>query len=364
MKLSEILSVFESYAPESYQEKYDNAGLLTGNPDDGITGILLCLDVIPEVIDEALSLGANLIISHHPLVFHPLKNLVETDPVAKTVVSAVRNNIALYSAHTNLDNIYNGVNKKICEKTGLVNLNILSPRKGDLRKLVVFVPLSHADILREAILSAGAGKIGSYDFCSFNTEGIGTFRAPEGSDPYVGEIGKIHCENETRIETVFPANLTGKIIQAMLKVHPYEEAAYDIYPLNNEYPLAGAGMTGVTIEPVDAVAFLKTLKIVFNCGIIRHSALTGKKIRKVAVCGGAGSFLINEAINAGADIFITGDVRYHEFFRSGEKMIIADIGHYESEQFTIELFYDILQKKFPTFAIHFSKIKGNPINYF
>lgn len=364
MKLSEILLLFEDYAPGSYQEKYDNSGLATGNPDTEINGILLCLDVTPQIIDEALSLGVNLVISHHPIIFHPLRSLSENNPEAQAVISAVRNNIALYSAHTNMDNIYIGVNGKICDKLGLINRRILSPRKGDLKKIAVFVPLSHADAVSQAILSAGAGKIGNYDFCSFNTEGTGTFRALEGSDPFVGERGKVHREKEVKIETIFPSHLSGAVIHAMREAHPYEEVAYDIYPLENESLLTGSGMIGETPQPVNAEEFLDSMKKTFKCGIIRHSAFTGKEIKKVAVCGGAGSFLIYEAMNAGADIIITADVRYHEFHYAAGKIIIADIGHYESEQFTIELFYDILQKKFPTFAIHFSKIKGNPINYF
>jgi len=364
MKLVEVISIFESFAPPAYQEKYDNTGLAFGNPQTDINGILLCLDVTSDVVEEAVALEANLVISHHPVIFSPLHNLNEDDPVARIVAKAIRNNIALYSVHTNIDNIYEGVNNKICQKLGLVNLQLLSPQKGKLKKLVVFAPLSHADIIRDAMLSAGAGRIGSYDFCSYNSEGFGTFRASQGSAPFVGEIGKLHTEKEIRIETIIPDNLIRKVISAMLKVHPYEEAAFDIYPLDNEFPLAGSGMTGETKSPLISSDFLSLVKKTFNCGIIRHTKLNDRQIRKVAVCGGAGSFLIDDAIRANADIMITADIKYHDFFRANERIILADIGHYESEQFTIELFYDILKKNFHTFAIHFSKIKGNPINYF
>lgn len=364
IKLWELVKIIESYAPPEFQESYDNAGLLTGDDQMEIHAALLCVDINCETIDEAVKVGANLIISHHPLVFNPIKNLNEKDPVARTVVKAVRNNIAIYSAHTNLDNIINGVNDKLCHKLNLKNRKILSPLPGILKKLVVFVPLSHAESLRTALFNAGAGKIGSYDQCSFNAEGFGTFRGSENANPYVGEKGTTHHEKEIRIETVFPVSIQPAVVQAMLKVHPYEEVAYDIYPLENAYPFAGSGMIGELEHPADEKVFLQLIKETFHCETIRHSPLRKKPVKHVAVCGGSGSFLIEKAIKAGADIFITADLKYHDFFKGDDKIVLADIGHYESEQCTIELFYEILTKKIHNFAIHFSKIVSNPINYY
>lgn len=364
IKLSEIVKVIESNAPPEFQESYDNAGLSVGDDQMDIHAALLCVDITCETIDEAVKVGANLIISHHPLMFNPIKNLNEKDPIARIIVKAVRNNIAIYSAHTNLDNIINGVNDKLCHKLNLKHRKILSPLQGILKKLVVFVPLSHAELLRTALFDAGAGKIGSYDQCSFNTEGFGTFRGSENSNPYVGEKGTSHHEKEIRIETVFPVTTQQKVIQAMLKVHPYEEVAYDIYPLENAYPIAGSGMIGELEHPVDEQEFLRHIKKTFHCEIIRHSPLQEKPVKNVAVCGGSGSFLIEKAIKAGADIFITADLKYHDFFKGDDKILLADIGHYESEQCTIELLYEILTKKIHNFAIHFSKIISNPIKYY
>ncbi|MBN2480575.1 MAG: Nif3-like dinuclear metal center hexameric protein [Bacteroidales bacterium] len=364
MKLSELVAALEAYAPPGYQESYDNSGLLVGDDRMEIHGALLCIDILSDTIDEAVNLGADVIVSHHPVIFDPLRNLNENNPAARVVSKAIRNNIALYSAHTNIDNIIGGVNSMLCLKLNLNRIRILSPLSHGLKKLVVFVPVSHADPVRQALFDAGAGKIGSYDQCSYNSEGFGTFRGSENSDPYVGEKGKIHHEKEIRIETVFPATLQSGIIKAILEVHPYEEVAYDIYSLENEYPLAGSGMTGELESPADEKEFLRLIRDSFNSKVIRHSALLNRPIKKVALCGGSGAFLIPEAIGAGADIFITSDLKYHDFFKASDKIVLADIGHYESEQYTIELFYKILTKKFHNFAIHFSKVITNPINYY
>ncbi len=363
MKLKEIVSAFESFAPLAYQEKYDNSGLAVGDPDMEVSAALLCIDVTVEVVEEAISLGVNLVISHHPVIFKPLSKLTGSSPVERIVLLAVSNNIALYSAHTNLDNVLLGVNHKICSKLGLAEPAILAPLQQALKKLVTFVPDQHADELRNALFDAGAGHIGNYDSCSFNHNGTGTFRALEGANPYVGEAGKLHRENETRIETIFPSAHQKAVIQALIKSHPYEEPAYDIFPVDNTFHLAGSGMMGKLAQPVNETGFLEEVKTIFNCRYLRHSKLLNKPVSKVAVCGGSGSFLISAAIAAGADVFITGDIKYHEFFNAEDRILVADIGHYESEQFTIEIFYDILIKKIPNFAIRFSSIKTNPIYY-
>ncbi len=362
--VNNVTAYLEGKAPLSFQESYDNAGLTTGNPEWTVSGILITLDITEEIIDEAIRHNCNLIISHHPLVFSPLKKLTGSTWVERTLLKAIKNDIALYAAHTNLDSmLQNGVNTKICEKLGLRDTQILDPVRGNLRKLVTFVPTAHAENVRLAIFEAGAGHIGNYDQCSYNLDGKGSFRGSEDTNPFAGEKGTLHFEEETRIETVFPAHLQAGILRSLLKAHPYEEVAYDIYPLENTYPLAGMGMTGSLVDPVDENQLLLKLKDIFEVSVIRHTKLLNKKIKKVAVCGGSGSFLLKKAMAAGADIFITGDMKYHQFFDHENKIIIADIGHYESEQFTREIFYDILTKKFANFAVRLSDINTNPIKY-
>jgi dinuclear metal center YbgI/SA1388 family protein len=363
MKLAEIISVIESLAPLALQESYDNAGLAAGEPSMEVTSALLCIDVTEKIIEEAIQTGANLIISHHPVLFHPLKKLTGSSVDERIVISAIRNNIALYSAHTNLDNLLTGVNHKICDKLNLLNPEILVPKEGMLRKLVTFVPSSHEETVRTALFDAGAGHIGQYDQCSFNVSGQGSFRALPGAHPYTGEIDKLHLEKETRIETVFPAYLQKRVIHALLSAHPYEEVAYDIYRIENTYGMAGSGMTGELEQPVKEIDFFSHVKEVFHCGIIRCSPFLNKPVKKIALCGGSGAFLAGAAMAAQADVFLTGDVKYHQFFEADGRIVIADIGHYESEQFTIEIFYELLTKKLPNFAVHFSRINTNCITY-
>ncbi len=364
MKLSEIISVIESFAPLSYQEPYDNAGLILGNEDMETEKALITVDVTEDVINEAVEVNAGLIISHHPVIFDGLKKLTGDTYTERIIIKAIQNNLAIYAAHTNLDNIGEGVNFKICQKLGLSDIKILTPADDELRKLVTFVPVDHADSVRSAIFSAGAGHIGNYGECSYNIEGLGTFKGSEDTSPYAGEKGKLHFEKELRIETIFPKALRQQVISALIAAHPYEEVAYDIYPLDNIYAGAGKGMTGKLENDIDELTFLKILKSIFNIKVIKHTKLRGKKISKVAVCGGSGSFLIKDAISAGADIFVTGDIKYHQFFDADNRILAADVGHYESEQFTKEIFYELLKKNLPKFALHLSEVITNPINYF
>ena len=364
MKLSEIISVIESFAPLAYQENYDNAGLIIGDSSREIKKALITIDVTEEIIDEAVNVGAELIISHHPVIFNEIKKITGDTYPEKIIIKAVKKDLAIYSAHTNLDNIKEGVNLKICEKLGLSRPRVLCPVKGELRKLVTFVPLDHADNVRSAIFNAGAGQIGEYDQCSYNLEGIGTFKGSEGTNPYTGEKGTLHFEKEIRIETIFPRVIQSKVISALLTAHPYEEVAYDIYPLENYYDKVGKGMIGELEKETDESTFLKKIKSVFKTKVIKHTKLRNKNIKKVAVCGGSGSNLIKSAVKAGADIFITGDIKYHQFFETSGNIIIADIGHYESEQFTKEIFYELLKKNLPKFALHLSELNTDPINYF
>jgi dinuclear metal center YbgI/SA1388 family protein len=363
MKIKDITNIVETFAPLALQEEYDNAGLLVGNPSLLAKGVLLCLDVTEDVIEEAISLNTNLIISHHPIIFKGLKKITGQDAVQRCIIKAIKNDIAIYAAHTNIDNVSDGVNGKIADKIGLINRRILQPKHGNLIKLVCFVPKIHVQRVREAIFEAGGGNIGNYDACSFNVVGYGSFRPNSNAHPFVGELNKIHYEDEVRIEIILPDYLQNKIINALMNAHPYEEPAFDLIPLKNLYKEVGAGLIGELEVAISENNFLSGIKQTFNVSVIRHTKLTGRKIKKVAVCGGSGSFLLNDAINANADIFISGDFKYHEFFDADSKILIADLGHFETEQFTKEIFYEIIRKKLPTFAIHISKINTNPIIY-
>jgi dinuclear metal center YbgI/SA1388 family protein len=328
-----------------------------------VSGALISLDCTESVIDEAIQLGFNLIISHHPIVFKGLKKFNGNSYVERVVMKAIKHDIAIYAIHTNLDHIMQGVNKKICEKLDIRNVSILKVKEGILKKLVTFCPIADADNVRKALFEAGVGMIGNYSECSFNVEGTGTFKAGSGADPYVGEIGKQHHEAEVRIEVIYPVNMERGIIASLVEVHPYEEVAYDIYPLSNGLQEVGSGMIGNLESDWDELEFLKFVKEKLGAKLIRHTEMRSKKIRRVAVCGGSGSFLLQNAINAGADIFITADFKYHEFFDAEGKLIIADVGHFESEQFTQELLLELITEKFRNFALRLTSQNTNPINY-
>ncbi len=353
----------EEIAPLSYQESYDNAGLIVGDPDKGIKSALISLDCTEAVVEEAVTNGIDIIISHHPIVFKGLKKFNGKNYVERVVIKAIKNDIALYAIHTNLDHISTGVSKKICDKLNLINTKVLDPKGGLLKKMVVFVPFTHKEAVKDALFAAGAGNIGNYSECSFELDGRGGFKANEDADPFVGDKNQRHTEDEVRLEVIYQGNKERKLIATLLKVHPYEEVAYDIYSLSNNYSEVGAGMIGELENPMQENEFLQLLKKNMKADVIRHTELLGKPIKKVAVCGGAGSFLLNQAIAAGADIFISADFKYHEFFDAEGKIIIADIGHFESEQFTQELLLEIIQKKFPNFALRLTVQNTNPIKY-
>lgn len=362
-KLIDIIREIEAIAPLSYQESYDNAGLQIGNAQKLISSALLCVDVTEEVVDEAIANGSGLIISHHPLIFGGIKKITGDSLIERCIIKAIQHKIAIYSAHTNMDATTSGVNSKICEKIGLVNTKILSPVKNDLCKFITFVPENYAEKVRNAIFEAGGGCVGNYDMCSYNLVGTGTYRGNEQTKPFIGEKGVVAHETEVRIEIIFPRHLQSKIIKALVEVHPYEEVAFDIIPLLNTNPLVGFGMIGELQNEISEDKFLEKLKKTFNCSVIKHSQLLGKNIKKVAVCGGSGISFLKDAMQQQADIFITGDIKYHDYFMSDNQIIIADIGHYESEFFTKELFYDILTKKITNFAFLLSNINTNPIKY-
>lgn len=364
MKINEIISYLEQLAPPSLQESYDNAGLLTGNAGWDCSGILVSLDATDEVIREAIANKCNLVVAHHPIIFSGLKKINGKNYVEQAVITAIKNDIAIYAIHTNLDNMIDGVNARMADKIGLINCQILLPKENLLRKLYTFVPADHLEKVRMAIFEAGAGHIGNYSECSFNAEGTGTFKASGDSKPFVGNINELHSEKEIKLEVVFPSWLMSSVIKALINSHPYEEVAYDVVPLQNNFGQTGSGMMGELNKPMPEKDFLSLLKKAFGLQVIRHTPLREKPVKKIALCGGAGSFLINRAVAAGADFYVTADVKYHEFFDANGRLVIADIGHYESEQFTIDLLFDRLAEKFPTFALLKTKLVTNPVHYF
>lgn len=363
IKVRDISEYLESVAPAAHQESYDNIGLLVGNPENVVTGVLTTLDCTEEVVKEAIEKGFNMIVAHHPLIFKGLKRLTGSTYVERTALMAIRNDISIYALHTNLDNIYRGVNYKIGEKLGLRNMRIMAPRKNVLSKLTVFVPVEDTAKVLEALYAAGAGNIGNYQNCSFRTAGTGTFMPNEQANPHIGERNKQEETDENRIEVIFPAHLERRILEAMKEAHPYEEAAYYLHLLENSDLETGSGMIGELPSPLNAPDFLQKVKEVFKLEVVRYTESRGENVERVAVCGGSGSFLLSEAIRQRADALITADFKYHEFFDSEGKIIIADIGHYESEYYTKELIHEILNKKFTNIAAEISAINTNPVRY-
>jgi dinuclear metal center YbgI/SA1388 family protein len=364
MIIQDIIAALEQIAPPSLQESYDNAGLITGNTGWQCTGIITALDATEEVVHEAIRNKCNLIVAHHPIIFGGLKKITGRNYVEQTVITAIKNDIAIYAIHTNLDNILAGVNGKIADKLGLINRQVLYPKSNTLKKLFCFVPAEHAEKVRSAIFAAGGGQVSNYSECSFNAAGSGTFKAGEGTDPFVGKIGERHTEAEVKVEVIFPAWREKPIVKAMIETHPYEEVAYDIVALENTNAMIGSGLIGELPDPVPETTVLQNIKEKFNLSVIKHTALTGKPVKKLAVCGGAGSFLINAAISAGAGFYISSDIKYHEFFDANGRLVIADIGHYESEQFTIDLLFEVLTQKFLNFAVLKTSLNTNPVQYF
>ena len=362
-KIKDITTYLESIAPLALQESYDNAGLIVGDLNTQVTGVLVCLDSVEATIDEAVEQGANLIIAHHPIVFKGLKRFNGSNYVERTVIKAIKNDIAIYAIHTNLDNVPNGVNSIIAKKLGLENIRVLIPQKEALTKLVTYCPVDKSKKVQEALFEAGAGNIGKYSHCSFNSEGRGTFKAGETATPYVGKVGEIHQEREVKIEVVVPNHLLTKVVASLLKAHPYEEVAYDMFLMQNEDPNIGGGAIGELRDEVSTMEFLQRIKDTMKAGSVRYTEVLKPTIKKVAICGGSGSFMLSAAKRAGAELFLTSDFKYHEFFDSENQIVIADIGHYESEQYTSELLSDFLTQKFSTFAVRISAINTNPVNY-
>lgn len=364
MKIAEVISFLESVAPLSLQESYDNAGLITGNSNWECTGIITTLDATEAVVLEAVEKKCNLVVAHHPIIFGGLKKINGKNYVEQTIITAIKNDIAIFAIHTNLDNVLQGVNAAIADKLGLINCKVLQPKNATLKKLFTFVPAGQAEKVRSAIFAAGGGNISNYSECSFNSAGFGTFKPGQGTNPYTGKIGERHIEDEIKMEMIFPAWRQQAILSTMFAVHPYEEVAYDIITLDNQNQQLGSGLVGELPEPLSETAMLGLLKTKFNLSVIRHTALLNKMVKNVALCGGAGSFLIGAAAASGADFYITGDIKYHEFFDANNRLVVTDIGHFESEQYTIDLLFEVLSQKFPTFAIQKTGVKTNPVHYF
>ncbi|WP_313578476.1 Nif3-like dinuclear metal center hexameric protein [Chishuiella sp.] len=363
MQVKDVAKVMEEIAPLTYAEDFDNVGLLVGDYSNNVTGILVTLDTTEEVVEEAIVKNCNLIISFHPIIFSGLKKLNGNNYVEKAVLKAIKNDISIYATHTALDNSKVGVNFKIAEQLKLTNTTILIPKDNTIKQLITYVPKVNLDPLKNALYEAGAGKIGNYDSCGFSTEGKGNFRPIEGANPYIGEKGKLETVAESRVEVVMPNHLEGNIMKALFDNHPYEEVAYSVINLNNKNKYIGIGMIGELEKEMSEQDFFSYLKEQMNTPMIRHSKLLNKKIKKVAVLGGSGAFAIKNAKNAGADIYITADLKYHDFFSAENKLVLADIGHFESEQFTKNLITSYLKEKFTNFVIFNSGINTNPVNY-
>ncbi len=364
MKVKEVVQLLEEFAPQSYAEDFDNTGLLVGNANTIVTGVLVTLVTLESVIDEALENNCNLIVSFHPIVFSGLKKLTGKTYVERVVQKAIKHDIAIFAIHTALDNAWNGVNAVICEKLKLKNRKILIPQKETIKKLNTFVPSAEANNVREALFAAGAGEIGNYTNCSFNVIGKGSFNGNEASNPTVGVQGETHFEEEVQIGVTYQKHLEASVLKALFNAHPYEEIAYEITTLENTNQHIGMGMIGELAAPVSEKEFLQNLKETMKTGCVRHSELLNTSVKKVAVLGGSGSFAIEAAKRAGADVFVSADFKYHDFFKAEKSILLADIGHYESEQFTKDLLVAVLNKKITNFAVVLSQINTNPISYF
>ncbi len=364
MKIKDIVMALEQWAPRSLQEDYDNSGLQVGDPETDVHAALVCLDCTEAVVLEAARSGCGLIISHHPVIFKGLKSLTGRGYVERTILLALKHGIAIHAIHTNLDNVAHGVNGEIADRLGLSGLRVLDPKPDQLRKLVVFVPVDHAEGVRSALFAAGAGHVGAYDECSFASEGHGTFRAGAGSVPFVGERGERHTEPEVRLEVLYRVTAEKQIVRAVLAAHPYEEVAYDLIPLRNDDRTVGGGLVGNFETAMTEEHFLQHLKAIFGLKVLRHTRLLDKPIQRVAVCGGSGAFLLGKAKALGADAFVTGDLKYHQYFDADGDLLLVDVGHYGSEQYTMHLVQRRLGEVFPTFAVRLTETVTDPIYHY
>ena len=363
MKIKEILSVLEEMAPLAYAEAFDNVGLLLGDQNKEATGVLVCHDALENVINEAITKKCNLIVCFHPILFSGIKKITGKNYVERVLIKAIKNDIAIYAVHTALDNHQNGVNKIFCNALNLFNTKILIPKQNFICKLVTFTITENAEKVRNALFEAGAGNIGNYEDCSFSSKGIGTYMGNENSDPQLGARFEFVETAEIKIEVTFEKHLESKILKALFSNHVYEEVAYEIYELQNTHQNVGLGMIGEFETPMEEYDFLALVKEKMQADGIRHSTPVGKQIKKVAVLGGSGSYAIKNAIMAGADAFLTADLKYHQFYEAENQLLLADIGHFESERYTKNYIVDYLRKKILNFAIILSEENTNPVKY-
>lgn len=362
--VNDIVKLIEELAPLSFQESYDNSGLLIGDVSMELTGVLLCVDITHEVVQEAVNKNLNMIVSHHPLIFNAIKSLTGKTDQERAIINAIKSDIAVYAAHTNLDNILEGgVNSVLANKLGLINQTVLRPKSNLLMKLITYAPALHIQRIRESLFDLGAGEIGNYDSCSFSSTGTGSFKANDMAHPFVGNNNELHFENETKLEVILPQHLKQRIVKKLLEVHPYEEPAYDLIRLENSWLKNGSGIVGDLSEDIDTHTFLVNLKNIIYTDVLKVTRINKNKIKKIALCGGSGSFLLKDAIAANADVFISADFKYHDYFDAENKIIIVDAGHFETEQFTKDIFMEIITKKLPKFAVQISEINTNPIKY-
>ena len=363
IQTEELIQYLEDRFPLYLQESYDNSGLQIGNLEQEVKGVLVALDCTEAVVQEAIKMDCNTIITHHPLLFKGIKRIGNKSAIERIITACIKNDITLYAIHTNLDNHGEGVNKKICDRLGLMNTQALVPLKGSLYKLSVFTPLDSVEVVHRDLCASGIGAIGNYYDCSFQSRGTGMFTANEKANPTLGKAHIPERAEEMKMEYLVPKHLLGSALGAMRKSHPYEEVAHDLVLLENTDPNLGSGMIGELAEAMSEQNFLNRLKTTFHAGVVRSTAPLGKPVKRVAVCGGSGSFLLKEALRQGADVLVSSDFKYHEFFEAEGRTMIADIGHYESEQFTQELLLEIIKEKFPTFAVRITEHNTNPINF-
>jgi dinuclear metal center YbgI/SA1388 family protein len=362
MKISDIIAVLEQMAPLAYAEDFDNVGLLTGNTTTEATGVMVCHDVLESVLDEAIAKNCNLVVCFHPILFSGLKKITGKNYVERAVIKAIKNDMAIYAVHTALDNHKQGVNKIFCDALGLVNTKVLIPKENYIYKLVTYTIPENHEKLRNALFNAGAGNIGNYENCSFASQGIGTYQGNADSNPQIGQPGDFMEAREMKLEVTFEKHLEGKIVKALFDNHIYEEVAYEIYQLQNRHQNIGLGMTGELPQPMDEKEFLLFVKDKMQAEGIRHSAYTGKPVKKVAVLGGSGSFAIKNAIAAGADVFLTSDLKYHQFYEAENKLLLADIGHFESERYTQDYMAGYLIKH-TNIQVFITQTNTNPVKY-
>ena len=364
MKIKEITNILSEWAPLTYAEEFDNVGLLVGNENATCQQAMITHDVSEEVVEEAILNKCELIICFHPIIFSGLKSITGKNYVEKTVIKAIENKIAIYAIHTALDNHRYGISYQLGKTLGLVNQQILIPKTDTLLHLNTYVPGDHKETVLAALHAAGAGELGNYSETSFSVTGQGSYKGNELSQPAIGEKNKSTTTTEEKLSLIVPQHSKNKVIKALMDTHPYESIAYELTATLNSNPTLGMGSVGELPEVMPSMTFLTHMKKTLGVPFIRHSISTKKEIKKVAVLGGSGSFCIDAAIRNGADALVTADLKYHDFFKVENDLLLVDAGHYETEHFTKKLIHEYLTKKMPNFAFTLSEVNTNPVKYF